>query len=250
VTLLGLRRLDAIAAALERKGAPRPVFLARVAVALIFGREAIDGDTWRGRGVDGARGLAVALGDREADGRWPVGVAFAAGDAAALRRWLAAEEVATVEGARGTVLAGLPALAAAAQRRLLGPWPDDGTLARLEAPLAGGGLTATLTIAGELQARARVPGLGEIDALGGLLATSAVKTARAGGVRARDHVLVACTEASVRALAAGAPVLTPAREVRAHAAGESPARLAAVLAIIPWPSPWQAHPLRNILRSV
>jgi len=250
VTVLGLRRLESLAAVLDKKGAPRPVFLARVIGALLLGREGLVARTWRGRGLDVERGVAIALGARQSDGLWPAAMAIAAADPPVVRRWLGEEGLAAVVD-DGIVLVGPPEAAALARAWLLGDWPEA-ALARLDSPLGVGekigDLTAVLSAAGEVQATARLPGLPPSDALAGLLGTAVVRASQVRGIGAKDHVLVARSELCVAALPAGAPVMTAARDVKAHAATGDARKLSAVLGVVPWPSPWHAHPLLRILK--
>jgi hypothetical protein len=241
VTLLRLRRLDALAAVLET-GATRPVFLAHVAATLVLGREALSAPSWRARGVDVERGVAVALGAREPDGRWPAGLACAAVDPPALLRWLAAEGLAGIL-VDGVVRAGVPAASAAARDGLLGPAAEN-VLADLEAPLRRGRLSASLGADGVLVAHADLPERPPLDALGGTLGVATVKGSRVAGIEPRDHVLVARG-----ILLDGAPVLTASRDVVPDPPAGDPKKLAAVLAAVPWPAPWHAHPLRRVLRT-
>lgn len=234
MTILRLRRLETLAAVLEA-GASRPVLIARVAAALVLGREALSARSWHARGVDLERGVTIVLGAREADGRWPAGLAFAAADPGALLRWLAVEGLAAVV-VDGVVRCG-PAGGVAADA-LAGPSPE-GALADLEAPLDRGKLSAVLRADGVLSAHAHLDE--RIDALGGGVGVATVKSSRVPGIDARDHVLVARGR-----VLDGAPLLTAARDVVPAAPGAKVT--SAVLATVPWPTPWHSHPLRRVFR--
>jgi hypothetical protein len=249
VVSLRLRRLASLCAVLNQKGLPRPLFVTRVVVALLFGRDALGEDLWRARGLDLEAGVSVVLGVREADSRWPCGLALATAEPAATLRWLAAEGVTPVVEDR-VVRFGVEALAAAAADRLFVQPPSPELLAHLEATLAGSALSAALDTSGDLRARVRLPGVsGESDAfLSGLLAVPSVRSSRVVGIHMRDHVLVARGDTTLRALTLGAPVLLGGKDAKPLEPTDDRRKLAAILSAVPWPAPWHAHPLRRILR--
>ena len=75
VAILRARQLGDVLDGLELRSVEPAIMLLRCAVVLALGEGAVSSRAWAERGLDGARGFALAMGAREPDGRFPLGVA-------------------------------------------------------------------------------------------------------------------------------------------------------------------------------
>ena len=170
LALLRARRIGDVLDGLELRAAEPAIMILRCAVVLALGPEAIASRTWTDRGLDAARGFALAMGPRDADARFPVGVAAFAARPDPLRAWLTAEGVAARSLSSDLIGAGDPALAGLAGAAAHVPWPatlasDDpylDLLVRFGHARPVGGLWAAATRRGarfQVEMVARLPGL-------------------------------------------------------------------------------------------
>jgi hypothetical protein len=148
IALLRARHLGDVLDGLELRSVEPAIMLLRCAVVLALGADAVSSRAWAERGLDGARGFALAMGARADDGRFPLGVAAFATDAGILRRtppqplpreglgsesernlsaWLRSAGVSVVPATEELVTAGAPALVARAKDAARSAW--TGTLA-------------------------------------------------------------------------------------------------------------------------
>jgi hypothetical protein len=170
VALLRARHLGDVLAGLALRAAEPAIMVLRCAVVLALGPEAIEPGTWTARGLDARRGFSLAMGGRDADARFPLGLAAFAGDPSRLGAWLEGSGVASRAVGGGVLSAGEPGLADAACTALGAPWPATlasdhpylELLVRLGHPRPTGGLWAAATRKGarfQTEMVARLPGL-------------------------------------------------------------------------------------------
>jgi hypothetical protein len=125
IAVLRARRLGDVLDGLElRAGEPTIAFF-RFATLLFLGVDALRVDTWARQGLDVTRGFALALGAREPDRRWPLGLAAWATRPEALGAWLADRGIGCTRG--GDILRTGNGAAAMAAAALGAPW--QGSLA-------------------------------------------------------------------------------------------------------------------------
>jgi hypothetical protein len=127
VLALRARNLPDVLDGLRLRQHEPAVLAMRYLVAYAVGADGLEAPIWRRRGLDVARGFALAVGARQLDGRWPLSLAaFAAQDPPALAGWLRERGVASscisVADAASLVIAG-PEMADAAVASARAPWP-------------------------------------------------------------------------------------------------------------------------------
>jgi hypothetical protein len=116
------RHLDDVLDGLELRASEPAIMVLRAAVVLALGPEAIASRTWTDRGLDGARGFALVMGERAADARFPLGIAAFARDGERLARWVS-ESGLVERGALGDrLLVGDARLATLADEALTSAW--------------------------------------------------------------------------------------------------------------------------------
>ncbi|MEO7096240.1 MAG: hypothetical protein ABI175_23475, partial [Polyangiales bacterium] len=129
---------------LELRGSEPSIAIFRFGLAVVLGNEAVSASGWRERGVDTRRGFSLVLGERRADGRWPIGIAAYATDPPRLAAWLESRGL-RAQIAGDVVSYGLPAAANALDTPLLATLATDRAYGQVLVRLDGGSLWGAIS---------------------------------------------------------------------------------------------------------
>src|SRR5262249_4377957 len=140
---LRIRDLHDALDGLELRGTEPAVAIFRFGLAVVLGNEAVSASGWRERGVDTKRGFSLVLGERRADGAWPIGIAAYSTAPERLATWLRSRGLAPrITG--DVVASGLPA-EATLDLPLLATLATDRAYGQLLVRLRGGNLWGAIS---------------------------------------------------------------------------------------------------------